>query len=156
MDSVQELEERSNSFQFDEQDEERILAEMNQRYQNQQANTQAASGSGGGGFSSTDQFMRQMGVAMTSDTLAKIAKKSDQINQQKYGAKPQQNMNSDLESIGTDQLRYGQQQRLVTPDKSSVPSRPGLQDTAEVLRHYGVGIDDVGAHLRPPDNLDGQ
>ena len=107
MDSVQELEERSNSFQFDEQDEERMLQEMNQRYINQQANTQGASGSGGGGFSSTEQFMRQMGVVgMTSDTLAKIAKKSDQINQQKYGAKPQQNMNSDLISIETDQLRY--------------------------------------------------
>jgi len=31
MDSVKEIDERSNSF-FDEQDEERILAEVNRRY----------------------------------------------------------------------------------------------------------------------------
>lgn len=33
MDSVKELDERSNSF-FDEQDEEKILAELNRRYEN--------------------------------------------------------------------------------------------------------------------------
>lgn len=43
---------------------------------------------------------------MTSDTLAKIAKKSDEITRQKYGANVQKLMNSDLESIETDQLRY--------------------------------------------------
>lgn len=36
MDNIKELEERSNSF-FDENDEERILAEVNKRYQNRQA-----------------------------------------------------------------------------------------------------------------------
>ena len=34
MDSVKELDERSNSF-FDEQDEEKIVAELNKRYQKQ-------------------------------------------------------------------------------------------------------------------------
>ena len=34
MDSVKELDERSNSF-FDEQDEEKILEEINRRYQKQ-------------------------------------------------------------------------------------------------------------------------
>jgi hypothetical protein len=40
------LDERSNSF-FDEQDEERIIAEVNKRYQ---------------AFQNTEAFMREMGV----------------------------------------------------------------------------------------------
>ena len=55
MDNIKELEERSNSF-FDENDEERILAEVNKRYN--------------GGMQSTEAFMREMGV-MNSDVLTK-------------------------------------------------------------------------------------
>lgn len=62
MDSVKELDERSNSF-FDEQDEEKILAEINRRYQ-KQSNLEPVGDSlpKGNGAMSTEQFMREMGV----------------------------------------------------------------------------------------------
>lgn len=53
MDNIKELEERSNSF-FDDNDEERILAEVNRRYN--------------GGMQSTEAFMREMGVDSTKKT----------------------------------------------------------------------------------------
>ena len=58
MDHIKELEERSNSF-LDENEEEKILAEVNRRYQNQVGQAAHNSGissgiGGGGGMQSTE------------------------------------------------------------------------------------------------------
>ena len=77
MDSVKEIDERSNSF-FDDQDEERILAEINKRYQqNRTGGTSHVHNNNQSGVTSnpmgnlamnTEQFMKEMGV-LNSDVL---------------------------------------------------------------------------------------
>ena len=59
MDSVKELEERSDTF-FDETEEDKILAEINKRYEQSRSTNKQS-----GAKINTDQFMRDMGVLET-------------------------------------------------------------------------------------------
>ena len=133
MESVRELEERSNSF-FDDQEEERIIAELNNRYKAKQGSGQVP-----GGKMDTEQFMKEMGVA--SDVL-----NSNQYKTNEGSGQNRPNLNRDLNNLSTPDTTKMKAYNLAQMEQSSQKQR---RETVDMLHNLGGNLEEIGQFMVP-------